>query len=43
MAGENFGERRFTRTIWAHDGVNLTLINSQIDPLQNLITVDARM
>src|SRR6266550_2927207 len=41
MSGENFGQRRFTRAVGTHDGVNLTLLHSQIDALEDLVAINA--
>src|SRR6185503_5787463 len=43
MARENFSEGRFARTIRTHDGVDLALLDGEIDPLKNGIAINSRM
>ena len=43
MASQNLGERRLAGAVWSHDGVNLALLHGQVNPLQDLVTVNACM
>src|SRR5262249_4269694 len=40
LAGEHVGERRFARTVRAHDGVHLARLDDEGEPFENRLAVD---